>query len=487
MRRQKPTNLKISVIIPARNEEMYIESCINSVKSQDFSDYEIIVVDNGSTDKTAEIAENLGARVVPEPIAGLPRAREKGRNAANTDLLVYLDADMIIPPSYLSKLFCFFEENNNVVAISNPYLFYDGNWKIRVLEKILFKVLFPIFYKLLRLLKFPGVIMGGNFAVRKNTLEEIGGFDKNIEFYGEDVDISKRISEKGKIAFIDDLYSQTSARRYMQQGIFRTYFIYFANYYSMLFFNHPYNVAKSKPVPKFKHAAKYAALLTVFFVGFFIYSFTYPKSEIFGEAIYRLDSRDKVIALTFDDGPNSEYTEQVLAILEKEGIKGTFFLIGKNVEVYPQIAREIVEHGHCVGNHSYTHPWSLSFKSKKAVINEVEKAEEAIYQANGVQPRLFRPPHGFRTPWMMHTIHKMGFKIVTWDDMTTDYNAKAKSEEIAKKIISKAKPGSIIVFHDGLNLNHGANRENTIEALKIVINKLKEENYQFVSLNEINN
>jgi peptidoglycan/xylan/chitin deacetylase (PgdA/CDA1 family) len=71
--------------------------------------------------------------------------------------------------------------------------------------------------------------------------------------------------------------------------------------------------------------------------------------------------------------------------------------------------------------------------------------------------------------------------------MTTDYNAKAKSEEIAKKIISKAKPGSIIVFHDGLNLNHGANRENTIEALKIVINKLKGENYQFVSLNEINN
>ncbi|MCX6260788.1 MAG: polysaccharide deacetylase family protein [Bacteroidia bacterium] len=485
MQGQKIQKVKISVIIPARNEEKYIESVIKSVKAQDFNEYEIIVVDNGSTDKTAEIAKNLGARVVFEPTAGLPRAREKGRNVANADLLVYLDADMIIPPSYLSKLICFFEENKKVVAISNPYLFYDGNWRIKVLEKIAFKILFPLFHKLLKVLKLPVALMGGNFAVKKNILEEIGGFNKNIEFYGEDVDISKRISKKGDIAFIENLYSLTSARRYMQQGIFRTYSLYFANYFSMLLFNVPYHLTKFKLVPKFKLAAKYAALLIVLFVGFFIYSFTYPKSEIFGPVIYRLNYPDKVIALTFDDGPNSEYTEQVLDILEMEGIKGTFFLIGKNVEVYPQIAREIVEQGHSVGNHSYTHPWSLSFETRKAVIAEVKKAEEAIYNANGVRPDLFRPPHGFRTPWMIHNIHKMGFKIVTWDDMTTDYYARSKPEEIAKKILSKVKPGSIIVFHDGLNLNHGVDRENTIKALRIVINELKKESYKFVSLNEI--
>jgi peptidoglycan-N-acetylglucosamine deacetylase len=116
------------------------------------------------------------------------------------------------------------------------------------------------------------------------------------------------------------------------------------------------------------------------------------------------------------------------------------------------------------------------------VIDEVKKAEEGIYNANGVQTKLFRPPNGFRTPWMMHTIHKMGFKIVTWDDMTTDYNARVKPKEIAKKILSKVRPGSIIVFNDGLNLNHGVNRGNTIEALRIVINELKEESYKFVSL-----
>jgi peptidoglycan-N-acetylglucosamine deacetylase len=477
---------KISVIIPARNEEKYIESCINSVKSQDFTEYEIIVVDNGSTDKTAEIAKNLGARVVPEPTAGLPKARETGRIVANADLLVYLDADMIIQQSYLSTLYRFFEENPKVVAISNPYLFYDGNRRIKVLEKFIFKILFPIFHRLLRVLKLPRTLMGGNFAVRKRTLEEIGGFNKDIEFYGEDVDISKRISKKGDIAFIENLYSLTSARRYMQQGIFRTYSIYFANYFSMLLFNHPYTLNSFKIVPKFKHAAKYAAL-TLCLVGFFIYSFAYPKSEIFGPVIYKLNSPDKVVALTFDDGPNSEFTEQVLDILENDGIKGTFFLIGKNVEMDPQIAREIVERGHCVGNHSYTHPWSLSFKSRKAVINEVSKAEDAIYDANGIRPILFRPPHGFRTPWMIHTISKMGFKIVTWDDMTTDYYARSKPEEIAKKILSKVKPGTIIVFHDGLNLNHGAYRGNSIAALRIVINNLKKENYKFVSLNGLEN
>jgi peptidoglycan/xylan/chitin deacetylase (PgdA/CDA1 family) len=420
--------------------------------------------------------------VVFEPIAGLPRAREKGRNASNADILVYLDADMIVPPSYLSTLVRVFEENKKVVATSNPYRFYDGNWRIKFLEKFAFKTLFPIFHKLLKVLKLPGAIMGGNFAVRKETLEEIGGFNKNIEFYGEDVDISKRISKKGDIVFVENLYCQTSARRYMRQGIFRTISVYFANYFSMLLFNVPCSLPNLRLAKKFKYAAIYAAF-TVFVVGLFIYGFAYPESEIFGRSIYKMNSGDKIIALTFDDGPNGDYTEQVLDILGKESIKGTFFLIGKNVEVYPQIAKEIVEQGHSVGNHSYTHTWSLPFETKKTVIAEVNKAEEAIYNATCVQPKLFRPPHGFRTPWMEYTIHKMGYKIVMWDDMTTDYIVRSKPKEIAKKIISKVRPGAIIVFHDGLNLNHRANRENTIEALRIVINELKEKNYKFISLN----
>jgi glycosyltransferase involved in cell wall biosynthesis len=196
---------KISVIIPARNEEKYIESCIKSVKLQDFCDYEIIVVDNGSTDKMSEIAKKLEANMVFEPRVGLPRARETGRTTANGDILLYIDADTIIPPSYLSKVSEFFENHSEIVATTNPSFFYDGNWKTNIFIRFAFKVAFPLYYKILDAFHLPKFVLGGSFAVRKHILEKIGGFNTNIKFYGEDTDISIRISKEGPIAFLPDL------------------------------------------------------------------------------------------------------------------------------------------------------------------------------------------------------------------------------------------------------------------------------------------
>jgi len=337
----KQKGIKISVIIPARNEEKYIESCIRSVKLQDFSDYEIIVVDNGSTDKTVEIAKTLGVRVVSEPKVGLHRAREKGREIARGDLLVYLNADMKILPLYLSRIFEHFEKHKNVVAVSNPFFFYDGNWRINILTRFFFKIFFPIYCKSLKVLRIPRVLFGANFAVRKKALEKIGGFNKSLEFYGEDADISKRIYRERDIDFINDLCTFTSARRYREQGILKTAFVYFTNYFSMLLFSHPISLPNFRLGPIFKYGT-----ISISIVMSLIYGLVYPKSEIFGHVIHGLNSHSKVVALTFDDGPNGKYTEQVLEILRKENIRGTFFLIGKNVEVYPNIAREIVKQGH---------------------------------------------------------------------------------------------------------------------------------------------
>ena len=232
--------IKVSVIIPAYNEEGFIAPCIRAAKLQDFDGYEIIVVDNRSTDATAQIAENLGTRVVSESRIGITWARERGRKAAYGDLLLYLDADTIIPPSYLSRLFKFFEEHKKIVAVSNPYLFHDGDWRINLYAKFFFKIFFPLYCKLLKPLRIPKVLFGPNFAVRKEVLEKIGGFSKQIEFYGEDVDISKRISKVGDIAFVGDICTLTSARRYRQHGILKISCIYFANYFSIFLFNRPY-------------------------------------------------------------------------------------------------------------------------------------------------------------------------------------------------------------------------------------------------------
>ncbi len=457
IKRQKSLKPKISVIIPAHNEENYIESCIKSVKSQSFKNYEIIVVDNGSNDNTSKIAANLGVKVVFEPTIGLTMAREKGRKVARGELLVYIDADTIIPPSYLSRIFMFFVSRKDVVAASNPFLFYDGDWRINTFTKIFFRNFLPIYNSILKIVNCPKIILGGNFAVRAKNLENIGGFNKNIKFYGEDTDISKRISKEGNIAFINDLYTFTSARRYNQEGIIVTLFKYFTNYFSMLILNKPILFSNSRVLSKTNNI------------------------------IYKTESSDKVVSLTFDDGPNPKYTKQVLDILREENIRGTFFLIGKNVEVYPEVAIDIVKQGHFIGNHSYTHQWLLPLKTRKTLFKEVKKTEEVIYNTTGMRTQLFRPPHGIITPWMFYTLNEMGYKVVKWDNMTTDYITKTKPERIARKIVSNVKPGSIIVLHDGLNLDYRANRENAIEALKIIVKELKERGYKFSSFNEIEN
>ena len=475
--------VKISVIIPARNEEKYIEFCINSVKSQNFKDYEIIVVDNGSTDKTSEIAKKLGAKVVFEPRVGLPRARETGRRAANGEILLYIDADTIIPPSHLSKVSEFFANHSEAVATTNPYTFYDGNWKTNIFIWFVFKFTFPLYHWLLGAFKLPQFVLGGSFAVRKYILEKTGGFNTNLTFYGEDADISIRISKQGLIAFLPGLRTSTSARRYLSQGFLKTQSIYLYNHLSIFLSN-------QFPKRSFKWLhhrwlLRFATTLCgLGLVALFAYASTSLKSEVFGKVIHDIDTPRKIVALTFDDGPNGKYTQQVIDILDREGVKATFFLIGKNVETYPEIAKEIAVHGHAIGNHSYTHPWLLPLEKKKSILQEVDKAEAAIYKATGESPRLFRPPHGLRSFWMDDIIRREGYTIFTWDDMTKDYLQGTCEKKIARRILSNIHPGSIIVLHDGVNLEHGINRENMIEALPEIIRELKKEGYEFVTLDE---
>ncbi|HVP35923.1 MAG TPA: polysaccharide deacetylase family protein [Terriglobales bacterium] len=474
---------KISVIVPALNEEKFIEACIRSVQSQDFKDYELIVVDNGSTDKTSEVARKLGATVVYEPRVGLPRARETGRKIANGEILLYIDADTVVPTEFLSKISEFLDKHREVAAVTTPFFFYDGDWKTNVLNKSAFKVFCPLYFMVLDVFHLPKSLLGSTFAVRKHILEKIGGFNTNIKFYGEDTDLSIRISKEGPIAFLPDLYSSTSARRYLSQGLLKTQSIYLFYHFSLILrFYLPVRWFKGPGRKWLPRLAATTCLLGS--IGFFAYASTSPKSEIFGKVIYHINTHKKTVALTFDDGPNGKYTQEVIDILDREGIKATFFLIGKNVEAYPDIAKEIAAHGHVIGNHSYTHRWLLPFENEKSILHEVDKAEEAIYNATGESPRIFRPPHGIRSIWLDKVIQKEGYTMFTWDDMTTDYESGTVDRDIAKKILSRVRPGSIIVLHDGIDLKHGVNRENMIEGLILIIKELKKEGYEFVTLNE---
>ncbi len=174
-------------------------------------------------------------------------------------------------------------------------------------------------------------------------------------------------------------------------------------------------------------------------------------SKIFPSYQWFIDNQNNEIYLTFDDGPTPNITEWILLKLEEYQAKATFFCIGKNVVLYPELYQEIIRQGHAVGNHTHNHlkGWGTS---TSAYIQNVEKASEYI------DSNLFRPPYG-RIGVNQTRILKEKFKIIMWESLSFDYDRKISPKVCAKNVISTAKVGSIIVFHDSLkaekNMKYG--------------------------------
>ncbi len=162
--------------------------------------------------------------------------------------------------------------------------------------------------------------------------------------------------------------------------------------------------------------------------------------------------KNSVIALTFDDGPNPDYTLKVLALLKKHNVKATFFCIGKNVESNPEILKEIVNDGHLIGNHSYNHQNSFGFLSTKKVIAELEQTKKIIKSIVNLEVTFFRPPFGVTNPNIAKAVKKLNLSAFGWSVRTYDTMAK-DPENIYQKIISKIKKGDILLMHDSSELS----------------------------------
>ena len=197
---------------------------------------------------------------------------------------------------------------------------------------------------------------------------------------------------------------------------------------------------------------------------------------------------EKDIALTFDDGPYGAPTIEVLNILEKENIHATFFMIGQNVEKYPDIVKEIVEDGNTIGNHSYNHPTNLATMPLKELDSEVSKAEEAIFTVTNLHPAFFRAPYGNTSPKMLKELAEDKYTLVGWNVDPTDWDyPKSTSELIEKRIQEQVKPNSIILLHDGRDTHINYPRDNMINALPNIIESLKKEGYTFVTIDKLLN
>ena len=231
----------ISVIVCAHNEARYLPACLHSVLAQSRIPDELLVVNNASTDETPLVASQIPhVRVVDEPRKGLVVARETGRRHARGDLLIYLDADCRAPLTWLERIERRFARDAALVALSGPYRYYDWDWTGRALIRAYDFTLAPATQLLVKhLLRIGTIFYGGNFAVRKEALERIGGFDTSIEFHGEDTNLGRRLFAIGRVRLVRDCYLYTSARRYNAMGKGAVFRLYVRNFTSEVLHHRP--------------------------------------------------------------------------------------------------------------------------------------------------------------------------------------------------------------------------------------------------------
>ena len=191
---------------------------------------------------------------------------------------------------------------------------------------------------------------------------------------------------------------------------------------------------------------------------------------LFTEAIWRLKRRGrKVVFLTFDDGPVPEETPWVLDLLDKEGIKATFFMVGDNVRKYPELYEEVKRRGHSYGNHTMHHLQGIKETSQK-YFRDITEAD------NLIQSSLFRPPHGIMWPLQARLI-KHHYNVVMYDLVTRDYSKRLNGDQVLDNVKRYTRNGSIIVFHDSVKAH-----KNMRYALPLAIKWLKEQGYEFETL-----
>jgi glycosyltransferase involved in cell wall biosynthesis len=233
--------LRMTVIVCAHNEARFLPGCLHSLLAQTRVPDEILVVNNASTDETGAVAAQVPhVRVVDEPRKGLVVARETGRNAATGDILVYVDADCRSPLTWLARVERRFTSDPELIALSGPYRFYDWDWWGRLLIRAYDFTLAPATQILVKhILRIGTVFYGGNFAVRREALDRIGGFDTSIEFHGEDTNLGRRLLAVGKVSLVRDCFLYTSARRYVAMGKGAVFRLYVRNFTSELLRHRP--------------------------------------------------------------------------------------------------------------------------------------------------------------------------------------------------------------------------------------------------------
>lgn len=208
-----------------------------------------------------------------------------------------------------------------------------------------------------------------------------------------------------------------------------------------------------------------------------------PNSRIFGRVIGRGPTDRNVAYLTFDDGPNASATPAILETLARHKISASFFMVGVHVNRYPEIARHVAAAGHSIGNHTNRHR-KLDLSGPVTVRAALREAHESIANATGVEPRMFRAPHGYRNPFVAAEVRRLGYTAFGWTFGVWDTDSPG-GEEIRARVRARLRNGAIILLHDGDGYDPAGNRSQTAAALEGIIEDGIANGFEFHSLAEL--
>ncbi len=219
---------KVSVLVPAFNEEKYIEQTLTALLQQDYPNFEIIVADNASTDRTSFLVQrcidnlpsgSVSLKLVYESSKGTNFARECARQEADGTIIAQIDADCIPAKNWISKgVYALCSHGKKRVAITGPYDYFDGDQWMRRFSLLSQQLVYPAINTMVQMAGRAAILIGGNTFIRAEILELAGGYNTALTFYGDDVDMGKRLARFGEVGYIPGLTMATSSRRYHANG-----------------------------------------------------------------------------------------------------------------------------------------------------------------------------------------------------------------------------------------------------------------------------
>jgi peptidoglycan-N-acetylglucosamine deacetylase len=209
----------------------------------------------------------------------------------------------------------------------------------------------------------------------------------------------------------------------------------------------------------------------------------WPTSQVYGRTFVGIEPGSRLLALTYDDGPNDPWTFRLMDVLDRHQVKATFFLVGKFVQQRPDIARALVDAGHVIGSHTWDHP-NLIFCSSGEVRRQLQQTQQAIQQATGVDVKLFRPPFGGRRPASLRVARSLGLQTIMWNVTCKDWTPRS-TEQIVALAESQIRGGNVILLHDGEFHRIGVDRSRSVEATDRLLTRYKAEGFQFVTITEM--